>query len=53
MSHMDFGLKSSSNSSWVLGSDEMLAHVWGMDVDGLAGDLGSAIVVYCVNLWVE
>ena len=49
-----------SNLSWVLDNDELMAHVWVdehvnvvANVDDQSDDLGTAIVEYCVNLWVE
>ena len=60
MPRMDLVLLSSSNLSWVLDNDELMAHVWVdehvnvvANVDDQSDDLGTAIVEYCVNLWVE
>ena len=60
MPRMDLVLLPSSNLSWVLDNDELMAHVWVdehvnvvANVDVQSDDLGTAIVEYCVNLWVE
>ena len=60
MPRMDLVLLPSSNLSWVLDNDELMAHAWVdehvnvvANVDDQSDDLGTAIVEYCVNLWVE
>ena len=60
MSRMDLVLLPSGNLSWVLDNDELMAHVSAdehvnvvANVDDQSDDLGTAIVEYCVNLWVE
>ena len=60
MPRMDLVQPPSGNLSWVLDNDELMAHVSAdehvngvANVDAQSDDLGTAIVEYCVNLWVE